>query len=155
MIQIQIRDQLTAAIRDAALQVSENLGVQRLIDSVTSYPAKIREQQSRVQEAKRAMEQAKYDLKQAEALITVQVTVEVGENGKPKYSNETARQVGAQIKMNTDPGYQKLREALQDAEDKYNAALFDASCLDNEFRAHTKAADLVAAQINFLAGSGQ
>ena len=155
MIQIQIRDQLTAAIRDAALQVSENLGVQRLIDSITSYPAKIREQQVVVAKYRRAMEDAKAGAEQAKAIIVAMVATETSGDGKAKYSNKETREAEVAVRMGRDPLYLNAHNHHQSTEEDYNAAQFDLQCLDNEFRAHSKAADLIAAQINFLAGSGQ
>jgi malonyl CoA-acyl carrier protein transacylase len=154
MVQNQIQILLTAAIRDAALQVSENLGVQRLIDNVTSYPAKIREQQAVVSGCRRALDDAKAEVEQAKAILFAMVASET-ENGKARYSNKEAREAEVAVRMNRDSMYIEARNHYRSAEEDYNAAQFDLQGLDNEFKAHVKAADLVSAQLNLLAGSGQ
>lgn len=154
MIQVQIQTQLTAAIREAALQVSENLGVQRMIDGVMSYPAKIRGQQTIVSTCRRALDDAKAEVEQAKAILFAMVASET-ENGKAKYSNKEARETEVAVRMNRDSMYIEARNHYRSVEEDYNAAQFDLQRLDNEFKAHTKAADLVSAQLNLLAGSGQ
>lgn len=155
MLQVNIQSEITAAIREAAIQVSDQLGVQRMIDGITSYPEKIRAQQTAVAECRRTFEDAKAEIEQAKAILFAQVTSEDNGNGKPKYSNKEAREAEVTARMKDDAMCIFARNKLRGAEEDYNAAQFDLQRLDNEFRAHTKAADLVAAQINLLAGLGQ
>lgn len=150
-----LRDQIAAAMKEAALQITEQLGVQRLANQLMAYPAQIREQQNMVAQARRSLEDAKGEFEQLRAVFLAAVTSEINGGGKPKYSNEKAREAEVTTRMAADPTCVVARQDLHDAEDAYNAAQFDLHRLENEFRATIKAADLVSAQLNLLAGMGQ
>lgn len=150
---MSIQEQIKAAIQQAALEITEQLGTQRLIDQLQGYPEQIHRQQARVAEAKRLLEDMKSQVEQAKAILTAQVASERDVHGKPRFSNKEARDAEVAQRMGSDPMYLKARELMQHAENAYNAETFDAQRLDNQFRAAVRAADLVAAQLHLLAGS--
>ncbi|MHB8182644.1 MAG: hypothetical protein ACYDDN_02675 [Candidatus Desulforudaceae bacterium] len=150
-----LRDQIAAAMKEAALQITEQIGAQRLATQLMSYPEQIRQQQDVVAQARRALDDAKAEVEQLRAVFLAAVASEINDGGKPKFSNEKAREAEVTTRMAANPTCVVARQDLHDAEDTYNVAQFDLQRLENEFRATIKAADLVSAQLNLLAGMGQ
>lgn len=147
-----LQEQIKAALRQAAQEMIEQVGAQRLTEQVMRYPQQIRDQAVEVARARRELEEAKAGLEQAKAVIMAAVTSETNGGGKPVYSNEKAREAEVTKRMATDGFYLAAKDVYQQREDTYNAALFDKTRLEQEFGATRDILQLVTAELNFIAG---
>lgn len=148
-----LQEQIKAALRQAAQEIIEQTGAQRVTEQLLNYPRRIREQQVEVARAKRALEEAKANLEQARAVIMAAVTEEkINSSDKPRFSNEKAREAEVTRRMATDAYYLAAKEVYHQREDEYNAALFDKTQLEQEFGAVRDISQMVTAQINLIAG---
>ncbi|MGB9825073.1 MAG: hypothetical protein ACPLRU_00215 [Desulfofundulus sp.] len=150
-----ISSEIIHAIRNAANQAAreiiKEMGIEHTLDKLNSFPAEIRRQQDALVNARRNLEDARSNLELAKQVVVAGVIEEKNGDGKPKYSNEKAREAEITKRLATDPGYQAALQAYRAAEDAVNTAQFELDRLYNEFSACKAASRVLAGKLNLLA----
>src|SRR5690606_29036506 len=76
----------------AAKQIEADLGVDRILQELSELPEAIRRQQEAVRAARLAVDEARTEAENAEALLMAEITAATDDRtGKPVFSNDTAR----------------------------------------------------------------
>ncbi|WP_027718771.1 hypothetical protein [Desulfovirgula thermocuniculi] len=148
----EILPYIKKAVQETLNQVLENLNLDETITTLQSYPAKIKAQQTTLISLQRSLEDAKLELETIKADIIADINAAVGENGKPLFSNEKAREAEFIRRAKSSPEYQEALSNYRAVEDSYNEAKFTLDQLYNEFSAQKAILAALAAKVNFLAG---
>lgn len=152
----QISGEIINVIRNAAKQAAREMigemGIEPVLDKIYSFPAEIRRQQTVMAGARRNLEDARSNLELARQVVVAGVLSETIGDGKPKFSNEKAREAEITQRLSADPGYQAAQKAFRDTEDAVNSAQFELDRLHNEFSAYKAASRVLAGKLNMVAG---
>ena len=141
-----------AARWQAAREIEAELGVQVLQEELLRLPEEIRRQQEAVRAAKQAVEELRAQVEAAEANLMLAISAATDANGKPAFSNDSARKAELARRKSTDPDYTNAVRALQDAEASLATAQADLDQLVNRFSSIRHLTDLQAARLRLLAG---
>lgn len=148
-IKLAIKD----AVRQAATQMVDDMGIDRIINELEGYPSTIKAQQHVLAAAQQNMDDAKLNVEMVKADIMVDINAAVGENGKPLYSNEKAREVEFVRQSSANQEYIEARNDYRAAEDRLNDAKYSLDQLYNEFTVHKSVLSALTAKMNLLAGA--
>lgn len=151
-IQSAIFQTIKEAAKQATTQMLNEIGVDQVIDKIYTFPTEIRRQQDLLLSAKKILEDAKSNLKLAEQVIVAMVVSETDGNGKPRYSNEKAREAEIAQRLANEPDCQRALQTFRDAESKVSSDQFELDRLYNEFSAYKIAAQVLASKLNLVAG---
>lgn len=151
-----ISGEIINVIKTAAKQATQNMlddmGVDNVLDKLYTFPADIYRQNNLLVSAKRGVEEAKGGLELAKQVVVAGVLAEIDANGKPRYSNEKAREAEITKRLAQDPEYQKALRDYRAAEDACNGVQFELDRLHNEFSAYKAASRIMAGKLNMVAG---
>ena len=151
-IQGYIIQAIKDAARQAAAQMVDELGVDGVIDKIYTFPAEIRRQEGLLADARRRLDEAKSNLELAKQLIVAAVISETNGDGKPRYSNDKAREAEITKRLVIDPEYRAALQAVREAEDTVNSEQFELNRLNNEFSAYRAVARVLAGKLHLVAG---
>jgi len=140
------------AIDQAAQGVLEAIGIDDTIRHLTEYPTVIAETQTMAQIAARALAEAKTELELAKSQIVAEIRDETNGAGKPKYSNQEARDAEFVRRSQVDEEYQTALRRYLAAEDEVAASRRAADQAVNEFAAARAVLAAQTAKVNLLAG---
>lgn len=132
MINPRFVDEIQSDLRLKAYEMIKELGIDNLCKQLESYPEKIRLQQNLLITAQQQVEEAKQQMETAKAVVTAEVNAEVGENGKPKYSNEKARESEIVKRLQNDEFYVSSRKNMMKAEETLSQIRFEIEKLQSE-----------------------
>jgi hypothetical protein len=122
------------------------------IDKIYTFPAEIRRQEGLLADARRRLEEAKSSLELARQVVVAAVISETNGDGKPRYSNDKAREAEITRRLAADPDYRAALQAVREAEDAVNSEQFELNRLYNEFAAYRTVAKVLAGKLNLVAG---
>lgn len=153
MIHAQIQAAVEGAIKQTSSNVVHELGIEPLCNKLLAIPDQIRELQGQMAEAQKEVEKAKSDVELERSAITAAVVSEVNDNGKPVYSNETARSAEITRRMAVDQDYLAAKKALAKAEEQVASLKFDIDRLYSEMANLRAVVSARAAQVQALFGN--
>lgn len=146
-------EQIQAAIKNVAAEVINEMGIEPLCNKLLTIPEQIRELQNQMAEAQKEVEKAKSDVELEKSAIVAAVVSEVNNNGKPVYSNETARNAEITRRMAVEQDYLVAKEALAKAEEQVANIKFEIDRLYSEMANLRAVLSARAAQVQALFGS--
>lgn len=91
-----------------------------------------------------SLEEQRADI-EAEKLLEIQQ--EVGDNNKPRYSNEAARNAALRESLNKDEGHQELLGTIEAEKSKLAEAIADYELLKHDFKSLTIQAQMFCAEL--------
>lgn len=147
-----IKDAVKDAARKAAEQMIDEMNVNSVIDKIYTFPAEIRRQEGLLADTRRRLEEAKSSLELARQVIVAAVISETNGDGKPRYSNDKAREAEITRRLAVDPEYRAVLQAVREAEDAVNSEQFELNRLYNEFSAYRAVAKVLAGKLHLVAG---
>lgn len=153
MIYAQIQAAVEGAIRQTSTQVIQDMGIEQLANKLLGIPGGIRKLQDAVIMAQKDVDLAKNKVETAKSIIVAMVTSTVNENGKPVYSNETARNAEITRRMADDPDYLVAKQELLESEEKLANLRFEIERLNSEMANLRAVINARAAQVQALFGS--
>jgi len=131
-------------------ELEKQLDVENFTKNIMALPEKIRVQQEVLKEARSAYEVAKSNLVNAESMLMAVITAETNESGKPRFSNDKARQAELEIRKQTDWDYIYAWEPYKAALDEMENAQFKLEELQNEFKAYQIVGNVLAARMSLM-----
>ena len=151
-------------IKNATLQgvsemLEEMINLQQVEDQISRYvalPDQIKSQELYIANLQETVNETKLDLDMEEAAIRQAINEEQGANGKPKYSNEAARngefnrRITVEKKLHED--YWEAREEYNEANEKLTEARATLKQYENQFIALRTVLAVQAAKLNALSG---
>ena len=144
--------QIKEAELKATEQIIKEMNIDGVIDNLLSLPANICSQEKVLAMFKRKLDDAKSELDLAKQVIVAVVISETNEDGKPRYTNEKAREAEIAKRMNVGSEYQKVLKKVREAEEEVNSEQFEMNCLLNEFSAYRAVAKILAGKLQLMAG---
>lgn len=153
MLYEQIQAAVEGAIKQSSADVIQELGIEPLCNKLLAIPEQIRELQDQMQQMQQEVEKAKSDVELEKSTITAAVISEVNDNGKPVYSNETARSAEITRRMAVDQDYLAAKEALAKTEEQVANLKFDIDRLYSEMANLRVVVSARAAQVQALFGN--
>ena len=139
----------------ATQNLLEQFGSAKAKTSLIDLPDQIRAKRGAVAEARINLQDASNYVKEAEAILTAIIAGEVGENGKPKYSNAEARAAELLIRKRKDSTCRDAEDTYRLAEQTANNAQFDLDLLCDKFRAYRTVGKIIAAELSVLGIDGE
>lgn len=130
----------------------DEMGIDSVIDKIYTFPAEIRRQEGLLADARRRLDEAKSNLELARQVIVAAVISETNGDGKPRYSNDKAREAEITRRLAIDPEYRAALQAVREAEDTVNSEQFEMNRLHNEFSAYRSVARVLAGKLHLVAG---
>lgn len=141
------------AARDAVRRIEQDLGIDFIINDLSSLPEEIRKQQEAVRAARKAVEEAQSEVALAEATLTALIGAETDDRtGKAKFSNDTARRAELAKRKTADPTYLEAAQRLANAQEAADSAQFDLDLLLNRFSAIRHVAGIASQRLRILGG---
>ena len=134
----------------ATQNLLEQFGSAKAKAAILELPDMIRAKRGAVAEARINLQDASNYVKEAEAILTAIIAGEVGENGKPKYTNAETRSAELLIRKRKDVLYQEAEATYRAAEQAANNAQFDLDLLYDRFRAWRSVNKVIAAELSVL-----
>lgn len=130
-----------------------------LPSKMASIREKISEERSGLRAARQMLADAELNVKETEAAIMADIIAEVNPStGKPKFSNDKARQAELMARKKTDPDYLAAVERLNDIKSRVEAFEDEIYSLDSqlkeletEFMGTSKVLEAVTAEMNIYA----
>lgn len=153
MIHAQIQAAVEGAIKQTSSNVVHELGIEPLCNKLLAIPDQIRELQGQMAEAQKEADKARGDVELEKSTITAAVVSEVNGNGKPAFSNETARSAEITRRMADDQDYLTAIEALAKAEEQVSSLRFDIERLNSDMANLRAVVSARAAQVQALFGN--
>lgn len=144
---------LERSARAAVQRIEADLGIANILRELEELPGLIRQQQEAVRAARQAVEEAKTNVENAEAILTALISDEKDyRTGKARFSNDTARKAELTKRKTTDPTYLEAAKGLAMAEEAASSAQFDLDLLLNRFAAVRSVAGLTTQRLRILGG---
>jgi hypothetical protein len=140
------------AARQAAGQMINEMNIDTVIDKIYTFPAEIRRQEGLLADARRRLEEAKSNLELARQVTVAAVISETNGDGKPRYSNDKAREAEITRRLAADQEYRTALDVAKKAEDAVNSEQFEMNRLYNEFSAYKAVSRILAGKLNLVAG---
>jgi peptidoglycan hydrolase CwlO-like protein len=153
MLYAQVQANIADAIKNVAAEVIDEMGIEPLCNKLLEIPTQIRELQRQMAEAQKEVDNARGDVELEKSTITAAVVSEVNGNGKPAFSNETARSAEITRRMAVDQDYLAAKEALATAEEQVASLKFDIDRLYSEMANLRAVVSARAAQVQALFGN--
>jgi hypothetical protein len=117
------------------------------------YPDKIRDQKSKVRDLKQTFSDVDADRASRELELMAEISDELDPTtGKPKFSNEKARQAELAKRCRTDQDYNISAKLSKEAQRAVDQAQDELERLENKYRSCRYRADVIAAELRFWAG---
>lgn len=145
-------DAVQGSIEKAGRNVFDQLGIDATIQRVRTIPDVIRRCQDDMQIAQSTLAEAKGELELAKGEIMAEIRDEINGNGKPKFSNQEARDDEFIKRAKVDDEFQSVLKRYMDAEETLNCARFAVDRAMNEFAAMRAVLAAQTAKVNLLAG---
>lgn len=153
MLYAQMQAAVEGAIKQTSAQVIQDMGIEPLCNKLLAIPDQIRELQGQMAEAQKEVDKARSDMELEKSVITAAVTSELNGNGKPAFSNETARSAEITRRMAVDQDYLAAKEALATTEEQVASLKFDIDRLYSEMANLRAVVSARAAQVQALFGN--
>jgi hypothetical protein len=135
--------------------IEQALNIEKLQNTLMSYPEQIRARQQQLQSAKENLEAMKAEVLFEEQMILAEITeAQNPATGKPMYSNDTARKAELARRLNESREYQKRVHQQKEYERAVNSCQFDLDLLNNQFAATSTVARLTATRLGLIASLG-
>lgn len=146
------RDSLLA---DAEIEQANTLfkffGTTRLKFDLEEFPDKIKTARIKLNSAREVLKDTEEALGQLEADLTLEIIMETGDNGKPKFTNESMRSAELTRRKGSDLAYQNaLREAKQ-AKAALDTAQIELDHLSDKFTALRHVSEITQKELGLLA----
>jgi hypothetical protein len=138
--------------QDIRQQIDQDVDANRIASHLIELPRCIHDQQVQVAELRKAVDTAKGELLNEEALLAAEINGEINpQTGKPQYSNDAARKAELIVRQRSSPSYQSCVAALQAATSAMALAEAQLAMLTNEFSAYSRVAELMANRLRLFA----
>lgn len=135
--------------------IEQALNIEKLQNTLMSYPEQIRARQQQLQTAKEHLEGTKSELLFEEQMILAEITeAQNPATGKPLYSNDTARKAELAKRLNDSKEYQLRLKSVREYESAVMSAQFDLDLLNNQFAAASAVARITANRLGLIASLG-
>lgn len=137
-------------LMDATAELRRQYDVDGLLKPLRELPGQTRQQRISVASAQAVLDEAFDLLKVAEANIEMAVGQELGDNGKPRYSNAEMRAAEVRTRRQFDSEYQEAKRHVQGSQELLVERQAELEFLLQQFETAKIAAQLTAAQIAAL-----
>lgn len=131
--------------------IEQNYGVQQIKENLLALPEQIKEAYNKLNSVNMEIEQIAEKIKLLESEIFMDVAEEI-QNGKPKYSNQEARNAEFRRRCAYHDEYKMTQSQLRSKQGERDYLQNELSYLRDKFAAYRKLSNLVAAQLNFCNG---
>lgn len=135
-----------------ARAILQELDTQHIKTELMRYPEVIKMQKDEVRRWREQQKDVEFELAIIEADIMANIVAETNGNGKPKFSNDKARQAELLKRKHTDPECQELIKKLKHTERELERELDELERLQDEFKSCRYIARLAAEEIALWAG---
>lgn len=140
------------AATQAIEQMIDEMGVGNILDKLYTLPDAIKGQELVLLKARQNLEGIHEEMNLLKQVVMAQVTDEIGDNGKARYSNETARSAETTVRLAVNEAYQAYKSEYQKAETAAHSAQFELTKLNNDLGTYKVVGQILAAKMNLLAG---
>lgn len=135
--------------------IEQALNIEKLQNTLMSYPEQIRHKQQQLQTAKEQLEASRDELLFEEQMILVEITeAENPATGKPMYSNDTARKAELAKRLKESQAYQSKLKNHRMFESAVTSGQFDLDLLNNQFAAASTVARMTTGRLELMASLG-
>jgi len=134
----------------AASTILDAYNTENLRHSLMEYPKRIREARQAVNQARKAYKDAELERATAEAEMILLISNETDEKGKPRFSNQEARNAELIRRKATDPNYLELANKVAEAEAALNEAQDQLQQLLDEYQSLRYMSRLVIAEMSVI-----
>lgn len=152
----QIQSQSIQIIKDTARQAAEQIinemNIDQVIDTIYKLPAEIHHQETILSKIKQRLDEAKSNLELEKQVIIAAVISETNGDGKPRYTNEKAREAEIAKRLAVNTEYQEILLTVREAENAVNSEQFELNRLHNEFSAYKTIAKILTGKLQLMAG---
>lgn len=135
--------------------IEQALNIEKLQNTLMSYPEQIRSRQQQLQSARENLEAMKSEVLFEEQMILAEITeAQNPSTGKPMYSNDTARKAELARRLNESREYQKKVHQQKEYERAVHSCQFDLDLLNNQFAAASAVVRLTTGRLELMASLG-
>lgn len=118
-----------------------------IADLLDLLPGKLAAKRLHVANAKQVVAARKISVDDKEAEAIAMASAELGETGKPRYTNKESREAAARKMLDADPAYGQARTALTEAEHAVQNEQIQLGMLEDEQRSLLAQIDAASAQL--------